>query len=380
MMDRPTDRIILTPGPVTTTTSTKQAMVRDFTPNEPDLLALTAEFRQTLVELVNGRHAYVCVPIQGTGNTANEATLGTLVPRERKLLIVNNGFYGERLKQIAGAIGVPYAALDLPITEPVGAGQLEAALAADPTISHLVVCHVDTGTGLLNPIEPIAALCRRRGVGLIIDAIASFGGLPLDASALAPEAIVLSPNKWLEGVPGIGLVLVRRAALEAAAGRCHSFCLDLHRQWRSFEDHGVWRFTPPGQAIAALVAALRQYASEGRAARLERVRGNWRCLVDGLRAQGFQTVLPDQVASPVIATFHQPADPRYDRQRFFEAMWRQGFVMFRGSLTPFPTFRIGCMGAFDQAVMAAVVRAVRQSMAEIGVRDGRPSPPQVAAE
>ncbi len=251
---------------------------------------------------------------------------------------------------------------------------------ADPSISHLVVCHVDTGTGLLNPIEPIAELCRARGVGLIIDAIASFGGLPLDAQALAPEAIVLSPNKWLEGIPGIGLVLLRRTAIEAAAGRCHSFCLDLHRQWRSFEDGGVWRFTPPGQAIAALVAALHQYASEGRAARLERVRRNWRCLVDGLRAQGFQTVLPDEVASPVIATFHEPADPNYDRQRFFDAMWRRGFVMFRGSLTPFPSFRIGCMGAFDEEVMAGVVRAVRQSMAEIGVTDRRPAPPQVAAE
>jgi 2-aminoethylphosphonate-pyruvate transaminase len=379
-MDRPTERIILTPGPVTTSVATRQAMLRDFTPNEPDLLAMTAEFRATLVDLVNGRDAYVTVPIQGTGNTANEATLGTLVPRDRKLLIVNNGFYGERLKQIAGAIGVSYRTVDLPITEPVGAGQLEAALAADHRISHLVVCHVDTGTGLLNPIEPIAALCRQRGIGLIIDAIASFGGLPLDASALAPEAIVLSPNKWLEGMPGIGLVLLRRTALEAAAGRCHSFCLDLHRQWRSFENAGVWRFTPPGQAIAALVAALHQYAREGRAARLERVRRNWRCLVDGLRAQGFATVLPDEVAAPVIATFHQPADPAYDRQRFFEAMWRQGFVMFRGALTPFPSFRIGCMGAFDHEVMADVVRAVQQSMIAMGVADCRPAPAQVAAE
>jgi 2-aminoethylphosphonate-pyruvate transaminase len=379
-MDRPTERIILTPGPVATSALTKQAMLRDFTPNEPDLLALTAEFRRTLVELVRGERAYVCVPIQGTGNAANEATLGTLVPRHRKLLIVNNGFYGERLKQIAAAIGVSYTALDLPITEPVGAAPLEAALAADPALSHLVVCHVDTGTGLLNPIEPIAALCKRRGVGLIIDAIASFGGLPLDATALAPEAIVLSPNKWLEAIPGIGLVLVRRAALKAATGRCHSFCLDLHRQWRSFEDKGLWRFTPPGQAIAALVAALRQYAAEGRAARFERVRRNWRCLVDGLRAQGFQTVLADAVAAPVIATFHEPADPGYDRQRFFESMRRQGFVMFRGSLTPFPSFRIGCMGAFDHAVMAEVVRAVGQAMAEMGVASGRPAPPQVAAE
>jgi 2-aminoethylphosphonate-pyruvate transaminase len=132
-------------------------------------------------------------------------------------------------------------------------------------------------------------------------------------------------------------------------------------------------YPPPIQALAALAAALRQYRAEGQPARLERVRRNWRCLVDGLRAQGFETVLADEVAAPVIATFHQPADPRYDRERFFQAMWRRGFVMFRGSLTPFPTFRIGCMGALDEAVMAAVVRAVGEAMAEIGVRDCRPA-------
>lgn len=373
-------RIVLTPGPVTTSAATKEAMLRDFSPNEPDLLALTAEMRERLVALVNGQDRYVCVPLQGVGNTANEAALGTLVPRERRLLIVSNGFYGERLKQIAGGIGVPFAALDLPWTEPASAQQLDTALAADPGISHVVVCHVDTGTGLLNPLEPLAEVTRIRGVALIVDAIASFGGLPIDAPELDLEAIVLSPNKWLEGVPGIGLVVAKRAALEAAAGRAHSFCLDLHRQWRSFEHDGRWRFTPPGQATAALVAALRQHANEGQAARLERVRRNWRCLVDGLRALGFATYLRDEVASPVIATFYEPADPSYDRERFFELMWQRGFVMFRGRLTREPTFRIGCMGAIDAAVMRQVVRAIEQSMVAMGVRDRRPAAAQVAAE
>jgi 2-aminoethylphosphonate-pyruvate transaminase len=174
-------------------------------------------------------------------------------------------------------------------------------------------------------------------------------------------------------MPGMALVLVRRAALEAAAGRCHSFCLDLHRQWRSHETHGGWRFTPPAQAIAALTEALRQHAEEGRAARFNRIQRNWRCLVDGLRAQGFATFLEDAVAAPVVATFHEPADPRYDRERFFQAMDRQGFVIFRGKLTAAPTFRIGCMGAFDERVMRQVVEAVRASMAEMGVTDCRPA-------
>jgi len=373
-------RVILSPGPVTTSAATKQAAGRDFTPNEPELLALTAEMRERLVGIVNGGDRYACVPLQGVGNTANEATLGTLVPRDRRLLIVNNGFYGERLMQIARAIGVPFATLDLPWTEPVTAVQLEAALAADAAISHVVVCHVDTGTGLLNPLEPLAEVARRRRVALIVDAIASFGGLPIDAAALDLEAIVLSPNKWLEGLPGIGLVVARRAALEAAAGRSHSFCLDLHRQWRGLESDGRWRFTPPAQALAALVAALRQHAEEGQAARFERVRRNWRCLVDGLRALGFETFLRDEVASPVIATFHEPADPNYDRARLFELVWQRGFVLFRGKLTREPTLRIGCMGAFDQEVMVQVVQAIAEAMAAMGVRDGRPARAQVAAE
>jgi 2-aminoethylphosphonate-pyruvate transaminase len=318
--------------------------------------------------------------LQGVGNTANEATLGTRVPRDRGVLIVNNGFYGERLQQIAGAIGVPFATLELPWTEPVTAERLDAALAADPEISHVVVCHVDTGTGLLNPIEALAEVAKRRGAALIVDAIASFGGLPIDAEALDLEAVVASPNKWLEGLPGIGIVVAKRAALEAAAGRAHSFCLDLNRQWRGFESDGRWRFTPPAQALAALVAALRQYAEEGQAARFERVRRNWRCLVDGLRGLGFETYLRDEVASPVIATFHEPADPNYDRARLFELVWQRGFVLFRGKLTREQTLRIGCMGAFDDEAMRQVVRAIEEAMAAMGVRHGRPARAQVAAE
>jgi 2-aminoethylphosphonate-pyruvate transaminase len=372
--------IILSPGPVTTRDATKAAMLRDFSPNEPELLELTAGLRRSLVGLANGGEDYTSVMLQGAGNTANEAVLGTLVPRDRRVLVVNNGHYGARLVEIARAIGVPCTALDLPITEPVRPEQVDAAIAADSSISHVAVCHVDTGTGLLNPIEPLAEVARKRGVGLIVDAIASFGGLRVDAKALGAEAIVISPNKWLEGLPGMALVLARRAALEAAQGRCHSFCLDLHRQWRSHETYGGWRFTPPAQAIAALTEALRQHAEEGREARLARVAANWRTVVEGLRALGFETVLRDEVAAPVIATFHEPADPRWDRERLFAMMRECGFVIFRGSLTPFPTLRIGCMGAFDQTTMREVVRAIETSLAQMGVADCRPRVRTVAAE
>lgn len=373
------DPIILSPGPVATAPEVKRAMLRDMTPNQPELLELTAFIRRRLVELANGGDDYVCVPVQGVGNTANEAVLGSLVRRERTLLVVNNGFYGARLKEIATAIGLAVKSLDLPITLPVDPADVAAALAADPAIGHVVICQVDTGTGLMNPVDAIAGVVRGRGVGLIVDAIASFGGLPLDAGTLDAEAIVLSPNKWLEGLPGLGLTIVQRSALETAAGRSHSYVLDLHRQWQSFE-RGFWRFTPPVQSIAALAAALRIYETEGRAARFARIEANWRTLVDGLRAQGFETLIEDEVAAPVIATFHEPADRNYSREAFFTAMRGHGFTIFRGCLTDAPTFRIGCMGAFGPATMARVVEAVRRSMAAMGVADGSPRRGVEAAE
>jgi 2-aminoethylphosphonate-pyruvate transaminase len=379
MTDEALMPLILTPGPVTTSSETKRAMLRDYTPNEPELLALTAEIRRYVIEIAGGEDDYTCVLIQGTGNAANEATLGTLVPKDRRLLVVNNGFYGARLVEIARGIGLDVTVLELPILQPARPDQVEAALAADPQISHVVVCHVDTGTGIQNPIERIAEVTRRRGVRLIVDAIASLGGLPIDVRALGLEALVASPNKWLEGVPGLGIAIVRQDALIAAEGRCHSFCLDLHRQWRSFERSGHWRFTPPTHAAAALAAALREHAREGRERRLARVQGNWRCLVEGLRALGLETIIDDEAASPVIATFHEPGDAAYDRTAFFEAMRRRGFVIFRGCLTDVPTFRIGCMGSFGPETMARVVRAVGEAMAEMGVRDCQRAPQGIAA-
>ena len=373
--------IILSPGPVTTSDATKAAMLRDFSPNEPELLALTAGLRRRLVEIAGGGQDYTCVMLQGAGNTANEAVLGTLVGRDQQ------GSGGQqrplwrapcRRSRGRSACRAQHSSCRSPSRWPPSRSMRRSP--PMPAISHLAVCHVDTGTGLLNPIEPLAEVARRRKVALIVDAIASFGGLPIDARGLGAEAIVLSANKWLEGMPGMALVLVRRAALEAAAGRCHSFCLDLHRQWRSHETHGGWRFTPPAQAIAALTEALRQHAEEGSKARLARVAGNWRTLVDGMRALGFETVLRDEVAAPVIATFYEPADPRFDRARLFELMRERGFVIFRGSLTPFPSLRIGCMGAFDQATMREVVRAIEASLAAMGVADCRPAARPEAAE
>ncbi len=369
MTERRHDLYLLTPGPLTVSPEVKREMLQDRSSGGSLHRGLTAAIRDYLLEICNGKATHVCVPIQGSATYAIEATLHTLVPRDGKLLVIQNGFYGLRLREIVEGIGLPMVALELPMLPRPSAADIEAALDAAPDITHIILCHVDSGTGILNPVEMVAEIARRRGKRLIIDAVASFGGFPLDVVALGAEAVIASPNKGLEGVPGIGIAIIERAALEAAKGRSPSVVLDLHAQWRFFEERAnQWRFTPPTHVVGALAKACERHRAEGGvAARNERYRRNWRRLVDGMRQRGFQTLLPDEAAAPIIATFHDPADRAYSFDAFFAAMERRGFLIFPGRLTAAHTFRIGVIGDLVESDMSLILAAIDGSLAELGV-------------
>jgi 2-aminoethylphosphonate-pyruvate transaminase len=369
MTERRHDLYLLTPGPLTVADEVKREMLADRSPNAEPHRALTGAIRTYMLDICNGHATHVCVPVQGSATYAIEAALHTLVPRDGKLLVVQNGFYGLRLREIAEGMRMPLAVLELPMLPLPSGADIDAALSADPAITHIILCHVDTGTGVRNPIEEIAEVAKRRGVKLLVDAVASFGGFPIDAAALDVEAIITSPNKCLESVPGIGIVIAKRSALEAAAGRSPSVVLDLHAQWKFFEEKGnQWRWTPPTHVMGALGKAVERHKAEGGAApRLERYRRNWRRLVDGMRQRGFVTLLPDEAAAPIIATFLDPDDPAYDFQRFYAAMAARGFIIFPGRLTAAGTFRIGVMGDLVESDITLVLEAIDASLAEIGV-------------
>jgi len=285
-----------------------------------------------------------------------------------------------RLREVLEAIGLDVVRLELSVIPPASGAAVEQALAADPSITHVALCHCDTGTGILNPLPEIAEACRARGVKLMIDAIASFGGFEIDARALGVEAVVISPNKCLEAVPGIALVLVKRDSLEAGKGRSPSSVLDLHAQWAFMEDKGWFRTTPPTHVLLALGKAVERHKAEGGIApRQARYRRNFRRLVDGLRQQGFATLLPDEYASPIIATFNDPDDPAYSFDAFYAAMERRGFVIFPGRLTSAHTFRIGTMGDLTETDISLIIEAVLASMEEIGVRSHEPKQERIIA-
>ncbi len=366
---------LLTPGPLTTTRATKEAMLRDWGSRDGEFIAMNARVRRRLVELVHGEADHECVPLQGSGTFIVEAMIGTLVPPGGKLLVLVNGAYGRRMVRMCEYYHRACAVEETPEDRPVDPAALDGILARDPAVSHVVVVHCETTSGVLNPVEEIAVVTARHRRRLLIDAMSAFGAIPLDARRVPFDAIVASANKCLEGVPGLGFAIVRREALEEARGQAPSLSLDLHDQWTAMEKNGQWRFTPPTHVIAALDRALDQHAAEGGVAgRGGRYRRNCALLVSGLRAMGFETLLPDALQAPIIVTVRMPAHPKFHFETFYDRLSQRGFVIYPGKLTVADSFRIGCIGALGETEMRGVLQAVREVMAELGVASGAPAP------
>lgn len=362
------DPILLTPGPLTTSIATKAAMLRDWGSWDHAFNAMTASVCADLLAIAHGEDSHVCVPLQGSGTFAVEAALGTLVPKAGKVLVPNNGAYCQRIVRILDVIGRQCVVLDFAEDQPADPHAIEAALSADPGITHVALVHCETGTGIQNPLPEIAALVARLGRGLIVDAMSSFGVVPIDARSMPFDAVIAASGKCLEGVPGMGFVIARRSALAAAGGNCHSLAMDLHDQWMYMQKTTQWRFTPPTHVVAALRAALDQYLAEGGLpARAARYAGNCRTLVVGMRALGLKTFLPDAIQAPVIVTFHAPVSPRYDFPSLYRFVRERGFILYPGKLTQVETFRVGCIGAIGAGEIAQAVVAVRAGLEALGI-------------
>ncbi|MGE4527389.1 MAG: 2-aminoethylphosphonate--pyruvate transaminase [Rhodospirillaceae bacterium] len=363
------DSWLLTPGPLTTSASVKRAMGHDWGSRDADFLAMVDETRRALAAMANGGEAFAAVLLQGSGTYAVEAMLTTLVPRDGKLLVLVNGAYGRRAARICDCAGRAYAVHETPEDAPPAAADVAAVLAADPAITHVFAVHCETTSGILNPLAEIAEAVRAAGRRLLVDAMSSFGALPLDVRGLPCEAVAASSNKCLEGVPGLGFVIARRDALAAAADNAASLCLDLCEQEKGLAGNGQFRFTPPVQVVAALHQALREHAAEGGvAARGARYRANCDRLVAGMRALGFETMLADAVQAPIIVTFRLPRDPGFVLAEFHRRVKEKGYVLYPGKLTAEESFRIGCIGHIAPDRIDGALAAIAAALAEMGVR------------
>ena len=369
----PSEPWLLTPGPLTTSLTVKQAMLHDYGSRDTHFIAVNRSVRAALVDIIHGGADYTCVPLQGSGTFVVEAMLGTFIPRDGKVLILINGAYGKRMAKICDYLGCAYSIQETPEDTPVDIAALDRQLGADNAITHVAVVHCETTSGILNPLAEVAEVVKKHGRRLLIDSMSAFGALPLDAREIPFDAVVASSNKCLEGAPGMGFCLARIDALQKTQGNAHSLTLDLYDQWTGMEKTDQWRFTPPTHCILAFAQALQEFQDEGGVAgRGQRYRDNCRILVRGMRELGFQTLLPDELQAPIIATFHMPADPKFDFQVFYDSLRRKNYVIYPGKLTVADSFRIGCIGRLNAEHMHGALAAIKETLAEMGVTNCAP--------
>ncbi len=357
--------LLLTPGPLTTSDQTRSALGRDWGSRDADFIALSEGVRSRLAALAGVAKTHAAVPIQGSGTFAVEAAIQTLVPRDGRLLVLINGAYGRRITDIARRLGRACVTVEAPEDRPILAGQVASALAADPAITDVVLVHCETTSGLLNPLPEIAACVQHAGRRLLVDAMSSFGAVPIDGAVIPFTALIGSSNKGLEGVPGLSFVIVETAYLAGCAHNSTSLSLDLFDQWRGFEGNGQWRFTPPVQVVAGLAAALDQLETEGGiTARHARYVQNCTALVQGMQNRGFSIYIEPALQAPVIVTFRMPPGDWFHFQSFYDFLHARGIVIYPGKLTQEPSFRIGCIGAIGPGDMARALREIDAYLAK----------------
>jgi len=369
---------LLTPGPLTTAYEVKEAMLKDWGSWDEDFRDLTKKLRKNLLSLLGPRkNLYDCVPIQGSGTFAVESMLGTFIPKDGKLLVLANGAYGLRAAQTMDYLNRDYHLLDKGDYLPPRGSEVAGILENDKAITHVLVIHCETSSGILNPLEEIGAVVKSAGRKLLIDSMSAFGAVPVDPEKIDFEAMVSSANKCIEGVPGFGFVFAKLSELEAAKGNCHSLSLDVEAQWSAMEKSGQWRFTPPTHVVAAFLTALEIHEEEGGVAgRGARYTNNRDVMVSGMRDLGFETLLDERWLSPIIVTFFCPADRAFEFTKFYDLMKSEGYIIYPGKLTVVDSFRIGCIGRMNAHVMKGVVFAAKKALETMGVESA--APPEAA--
>lgn len=362
----PNPYLLLTPGPLSTSPGVRAALVRDWCTWDDEYNELTREIRSRLEGLADpvGRR-FAAVPLQGSGTFAVEAMVGGALPRDGKLLVLSNGAYGDRAARIARTLGISTEVHATSELDPVDPLALDAILERDPGVTHVLVVHVETTTGIVNPVAEIAAVARSRGRAALVDAMSSFGGIPFDPAGMGLEAFATSANKCLQGVPGIGLVFVDRSCFRGWEGRARSLSLDVFDQHREMEKNaGKWRFTSPTHVVRGFLQALRELEAEGGIARRhERFRENQRRLVAGFRGLGFRAVLPDELQSPIITSFLPGTVEDFSFPGFYRRLKEAGFVLYPGKIGTLDSFRVGSIGHVFPADIDRLVDASRRILA-----------------
>ncbi len=338
-------KILLNPGPATTTDSVKQAMVvEDICPREKDFGKLLDSIKEDLVKVIHGEQAYIAALFTASGTGGLEAAITSAVPKGKKILIVDNGAYGARMANIAVTFGIEVVIYKVAYGDYPDIDQIEIRLKENKTVSHLAVVHHETTTGMLNPVQQICDLSKKYNVEVIVDCMSSYAGIPIDAKKWDAGFIISSSNKCIQGMPGMVFVIFKKQLLSVLKDQKRSFYFDLYSQYIGFEKTGQMQFTPPVQVAYALRQAIDEYFTEGEINRWNRYQENWETLCDGLKKLGFEFLLPEPYQSKILLAVIEPSDPRYNFDTMHDYLFQKGYTIYPGKGAKEATFRLSVLG------------------------------------
>lgn len=363
------DKVLFTPGPLTTSRSVKQAMLRDLGSRDYEFIGIVSDIRNRLLALGGvEKGAYEAILMQGSGTFSVEAVLSSAIAPDGKVLVIVNGAYGKRIAQICKVLKIAHVVLESPEDQPPDLPEVEKILAEDVSITCVAIVHCETTTGIINPVEEIGELVAASGATYFVDAMSSFGAVPLNLETANIDYLVSSANKCIEGVPGFGFVLARRESLEATEGFARSLSLDLLAQWKGLEGNGQFRFTPPTHALLAFHQALLELEQEGGVeGRGQRYCANYETLIEGMRALGFVEYLEPALQGYIITSFRYPEDPNFQFEDFYSRLNDKGYVIYPGKVSNADCFRIGNIGRIFESDVCDLLRAIAETMGEMGI-------------
>jgi len=361
------EKKLFTPGPLTTSKTVKQAMLRDFGSRDNEFISTVKSIRERLLKLSKvEKGEYEAILMQGSGTFGIESVISSTVPSDGKLLIIINGAYGQRIKKIAERLNISVIELVYNEDSIPNLDDIDKVLAEDNEVTNVAVVHCETTTGIINPIFEIGQVVKKYNKEYIVDAMSSYGAYEINLDNNEIDFLISSSNKCIEGVPGFSFILARTDVLKTKQNISRSLSLDLYEQWAGLEKNGQFRFTPPTHSIIAFQQALNELDEEGGIpGRAKRYGNNHTVLIDGMRKLGFVEYIDEQHQGYIITSFLYPSHDNFSFEKFYSLLSQKGLVIYPGKLSNVDCFRIGNIGQLFEEDMIEILNAIEEVKKEM---------------
>lgn len=356
--------VLLNPGPATTTDSVKMAqIVPDICPREKEFAGMMKQMREDLVKIVHGDlEKYTAVLFCGSGTVNIDVCINSLLPANKKILVVNNGAYSSRGVEVCQYYGLDYIDLKLPIYTPIDPAVVEKTLAENPDVAVVYTTHHETGTGVLNPIREIGAVAHKYGATFVVDTTSSYAMIPIDMDRDNIDFCMASAQKGIMGMTGLSYVVGNRAMIEKSKDYPkRSYYCNLYLQYDFFERTGEMHFTPPVQTIYAAKQALKEYFEEGEENKWARHLRVFNAIHEGLDEMGLKNVIKKEYQSGLVVSVLYPDDKNWSFERVHDYCYEHGFTIYPGKISTTNTFRLCALGAIDEGDIKDFFKVLRQA-------------------